>query len=154
MLKRSIETLGLLLVFGLALRMLFVDSSVRGSYGTRLHLAGIALHLLALAWACRYVWVRTFHRSRSPGEAPLGLPRPPGDGKEVSEASGEEGEDHLGLLVLCAFCALAALYPEAGVHFWANERIRITGSAAYYITTEGRAHDFWFYSVGVSLMAY
>lgn len=40
-----------------------------------------------------------------------------------------------------------AVYPEVGVHFWATSRLRLTGSAAYYVTTEGRGHDFWFFGV-------
>lgn len=43
----------------------------------------------------------------------------------------------------------SSVYPEVGVHFWLNGTTRLTGSAQYHVTTEGRDADFWF--VGVSL---
>ena len=45
--------------------------------------------------------------------------------------------------------AFLAVYPEIGVHFWANGRWRLTGSGRYYVNTEGRDSDFWHF--GLSL---
>ena len=36
---------------------------------------------------------------------------------------------------------LLAAYPEVGVHLWLGERLRLTGSARYYVTTAGRDSD-------------
>jgi hypothetical protein len=44
----------------------------------------------------------------------------------------------------------AAIYPEIGLHIWATPRMRWTGSAAYYVSTEGRDHDFWYLGAYVS----
>lgn len=44
----------------------------------------------------------------------------------------------------------ASVYPELGVHFWVNSRLRMTGSAQYHITTEGRDSDFIFFGVSFS----
>lgn len=43
---------------------------------------------------------------------------------------------------------MASVYPELGVHYWINSKLRMTGSAQYHVTTDGRDSDFWF--VGVS----
>jgi len=32
--------------------------------------------------------------------------------------------------------------PNKGVHFWLTGKHRLTASAAYYLTTEGRSHDY------------
>lgn len=45
--------------------------------------------------------------------------------------------------------AVAAFYPEAGVHYWLTPRVRLTGSAQYWVTTQGRRHDSAY--VGLSL---
>lgn len=45
----------------------------------------------------------------------------------------------------------ASVFPEVGAHFWVNDRIRVSGSGSYYITTEGRDHDFWMASVSITL---
>ena len=47
---------------------------------------------------------------------------------------------------------LLAVYPEVGLHWWVDSRWRVTGSAGYYVTTEGREHDFWLYSFGISML--
>ncbi len=47
---------------------------------------------------------------------------------------------------------LGAVYPEIGVHYWVDGRTRLTGSAAYYVTTEGRNHDFWYFGLGVATL--
>lgn len=44
----------------------------------------------------------------------------------------------------------AAVYPEVGAHFWLKPRLRLTGSASYYVTTEGRDHDFWYFGISLS----
>ena len=38
---------------------------------------------------------------------------------------------------------LAAVYPEVGVHFWANGNIRLSFFGRYLVTTEGRDFDDW-----------
>lgn len=47
---------------------------------------------------------------------------------------------------------LSAVYPEIGVHYWLNSSIRATASGAYYVTTEGRDSDFWFYGASLSFL--
>lgn len=39
---------------------------------------------------------------------------------------------------------LGSVYPELGIHFWLNGSTRLTASAQYHLTTEGRDADFWF----------
>jgi hypothetical protein len=48
---------------------------------------------------------------------------------------------------------LSAVYPEVGVHYWMNSSVRFTASGAYYVTTEGRASDFWFYGASFSFLS-
>ncbi len=50
--------------------------------------------------------------------------------------------------------ALGAVYPELGVHFWLTSHIRLTASASYYITTEGRDHDFWMYGANLGVLSW
>lgn len=38
---------------------------------------------------------------------------------------------------------LTAVYPEVGVHVWANSKLRLTGFGRYFVTTEGRQQDDW-----------
>jgi len=45
---------------------------------------------------------------------------------------------------------MSAVYPEAGVHVWLTGSTRLTASASYWLTTEGRDHDFLFYGVGLT----
>lgn len=47
---------------------------------------------------------------------------------------------------------LASVYPEVGVHAWLSGRWRVTGSAAYHVTTLGRDHDFWLFGLYLSLL--
>ncbi|MEZ6123046.1 MAG: hypothetical protein R3C49_07710 [Planctomycetaceae bacterium] len=42
---------------------------------------------------------------------------------------------------------LGSVYPELGVHFWITSGLRMTASAQYHITTEGRDADFWFFGL-------
>ena len=37
-----------------------------------------------------------------------------------------------------------AVYPEIGMHYWVTGSTRLTGSASYFITSDGRDSDFWF----------
>jgi hypothetical protein len=48
---------------------------------------------------------------------------------------------------------LSAVYPEVGVHYWLNSSVRATASGAYYVTTEGRDSDFWFYGASVAFLS-
>jgi hypothetical protein len=48
---------------------------------------------------------------------------------------------------------MAAVYPEAGLHYWVTENFRVTGGAAYYITTEGRDADFAQLNLGLGAVA-
>ncbi len=47
---------------------------------------------------------------------------------------------------------LSAVYPEVGVYFWLNSSVRLSTSGAYYVTTEGRDSDFWFYGASLSFL--
>jgi hypothetical protein len=47
----------------------------------------------------------------------------------------------------------AAVYPEAGLHVWITKNLRVSGGAAYYVTTEGRDADFALLSVGAGAVA-
>ncbi|MCA9246407.1 MAG: hypothetical protein KDA42_04805 [Planctomycetales bacterium] len=46
----------------------------------------------------------------------------------------------------------AAVYPELGVHAWLNSRVRLTGSAGYQVSTEGRDHDGWMVGLSIALL--
>lgn len=45
---------------------------------------------------------------------------------------------------------LGAVYPEVGLHYWLSHRTRLSGGARYFITTDGRDSDFWFYGLEFS----
>lgn len=47
---------------------------------------------------------------------------------------------------------LASIYPEAGVHWWMTENVRLTGSAQYHLNTDGRDTDFWFVGFHISVL--
>ena len=49
--------------------------------------------------------------------------------------------------------ALAAVYPETGLHFWWTPRLRLTGYGRYMITTEGRDDDDWMIGGGLALFS-
>lgn len=38
---------------------------------------------------------------------------------------------------------MTAVYPEVGLHLWANSKVRLTGFGRYFVTTEGRKQDDW-----------
>ena len=46
----------------------------------------------------------------------------------------------------------AAVYPELGAHFWINGRTRLTASAQYWVNSEGRDADLWYYTLSVALL--
>lgn len=47
---------------------------------------------------------------------------------------------------------LSAVYPEVGAYYWLNSSVRLSASGAYYVTTEGRDSDFWFYGASLSFL--
>ncbi len=47
---------------------------------------------------------------------------------------------------------MASVYPELGVHWWLNSSIRLTTSAQYHLTTDGRDSDFWFIGFSISFL--
>ena len=49
---------------------------------------------------------------------------------------------------------MAAAYPELGVHLWLNGHLRLTASGSYYITTDGRDTDFWFFNLQLGGLRY
>jgi len=49
--------------------------------------------------------------------------------------------------------ALAAVYPETGIHFWWTPRIRLSGFGRYMITTEGRDADSWYYGCSMAILS-
>ena len=63
------------------------------------------------------------------------------DDDGVVDESGEKEENYK---------AFSAVYPEVGIHAWLTESTRLTASARYYVTEEGRADDFWFVGFSVS----
>lgn len=46
--------------------------------------------------------------------------------------------------------ALAAVYPELGLHFWWNSNTRLTAYSRYMITTDGRESDDWLSGIGIA----
>ncbi|WP_231617466.1 hypothetical protein [Novipirellula aureliae] len=50
--------------------------------------------------------------------------------------------------------AMAAVYPEAGIHFWWTPRIRLSGFGRYMITTEGRDADAWYYGFSMAVLSH
>ena len=50
----------------------------------------------------------------------------------------------------CELATLAAAYPEVGVHIWSKHNVRLTASASYYLTSQGRDHDFWFFGFSIA----
>jgi hypothetical protein len=48
--------------------------------------------------------------------------------------------------------ALAAVYPEIGVHFWLNGLTRLTASGRYLVTSDGRENDFWYYGLTLAFL--
>jgi hypothetical protein len=48
--------------------------------------------------------------------------------------------------------AVLALAPELGVHYWLTSRVRLTGSADYRLTSDGRGNDSLFYGLSVAIL--
>lgn len=46
---------------------------------------------------------------------------------------------------------VGSIYPELGLNLFNGKQSVISISGRYHITTEGRASDFWIYSVGVTI---
>lgn len=65
------------------------------------------------------------------------------DDDGVTDEFGEQDEDYK---------AFTAVYPEVGIHAWLTGTTRLTASARYYVTEEGRDDDFWFVGFSVSRM--
>lgn len=49
--------------------------------------------------------------------------------------------------------ALAAVYPEVGVHFWWTPRLRLSGFGRYMITTEGRRADSNYFGATIAILS-
>lgn len=47
---------------------------------------------------------------------------------------------------------MASVYPELGVHWWVTSDLRLTTSAQYHFTTDGRDSDFWFIGFSLSFL--
>lgn len=49
--------------------------------------------------------------------------------------------------------ALAAVYPEAGLHFWWSPRVRLSGFGRYLVTTEGRRADSTYFGMTIAILS-
>ncbi|MGB7326908.1 MAG: hypothetical protein WBD31_18675 [Rubripirellula sp.] len=49
--------------------------------------------------------------------------------------------------------ALAAVYPECGIHFWWSPRLRLSGFGRYMVTTEGRNADTWYFGATIAVLS-
>ena len=47
-----------------------------------------------------------------------------------------------------------SVYPEVGMHLWANGTWRLTGSARYYVNSEGRDADFWYFGLALGRVSH
>jgi hypothetical protein len=47
--------------------------------------------------------------------------------------------------------AIAAVYPELGIHYWWTPQVRLTGHGRYLITTDGRDSDDWLIGGGIAV---
>lgn len=56
----------------------------------------------------------------------------------------EFGEDEVNFV--------GAIAPELGVHYWLTSRVRLTGSADYRLTSDGRGNDSLFYGVSLAVL--
>ena len=48
---------------------------------------------------------------------------------------------------------VGAVAPELGIHYWLTSRMRLTGSADYRLTSDGRGNDSLFYGVSLAVLA-
>lgn len=46
---------------------------------------------------------------------------------------------------------MTAVYPEVGLHIWANGNVRLTGFGRYFVTSEGRDQDDWLIGAQVAI---
>jgi hypothetical protein len=67
------------------------------------------------------------------------------NGNDIIDEYGELTED--------SYDAFLSIFPEIGVHLWLTDHLRLTASASYHITTEGRNHDFWLVGGGVAILS-
>jgi hypothetical protein len=67
--------------------------------------------------------------------------------------NGNDIIDEYGELTEHSYNEFLSIFPEVGLHFWLTDYIRLTASASYHITTEGRDHDFWMVGGGVALIS-
>lgn len=49
--------------------------------------------------------------------------------------------------------ALAAVYPEVGLHFWWTPRVRLSGFGRYMVTTEGRRADSNYFGASIAILS-
>lgn len=47
---------------------------------------------------------------------------------------------------------VGAIAPELGVHYWLTSRVRLTGSADYRLTSDGRGNDSLFYGLSLAVL--
>ncbi|MGZ0165139.1 MAG: hypothetical protein ACKVII_14545 [Planctomycetales bacterium] len=73
--------------------------------------------------------------------------------RSPAEDDGEDNDDDGSIDELgerkTEYKAFVAVYPEVGIHAWLTGTTRLTASARYYVTEEGRKDDFWY--VGLAL---
>lgn len=48
---------------------------------------------------------------------------------------------------------VGTIAPELGVHYWLTSRVRLTGSADYRLTSDGRGNDSLFYGLSLAVLA-
>ena len=65
------------------------------------------------------------------------------DGDGVVDEVDEQDTDISGVF--------GAVYPEYGVHFWWNPHVRLTGTARYWLTTEGASANDWLYGLSIAV---
>jgi hypothetical protein len=49
--------------------------------------------------------------------------------------------------------AIAAIYPETGVHFWWTPKIRLSAFGRYFVTSAGRHADDWLFGGGIAVFS-
>lgn len=63
------------------------------------------------------------------------------DGNGMVDEFGEKDRNFVG-----------AIAPELGVHYWVTSRVRLTGSADYRFTSDGRGNDSLFYGLSLAVL--
>ena len=64
------------------------------------------------------------------------------------DGSVDERGEHDGV-----YSHFSSVYPEVGAHLWLTSNTRLTTSAQYHVTTEGRDADFWFFGVSLAFLS-